>query len=99
MAWLQIMGKKDPIVWSAKCKAIFVELKTHLTQAPLLQPWHEYHLTWLNTDVLDFAISEEVKQLTDDGQWHLVAYESKILTIPKYNYPAQEHELLAILHC
>ncbi|KAG2211416.1 hypothetical protein INT45_011866, partial [Circinella minor] len=54
------------------------------------------HIT--EVDSSDFAVGGVLLQEGDDGRLHPLAYESKKLSAAERNYPAQECELLAILH-
>ncbi|KAG2208373.1 hypothetical protein INT45_000625, partial [Circinella minor] len=52
----------------------------------------------LHSKVNDFAVGAVLLQQGDDGQLHPLAFKSKKLSAAERNYPAQERELLAILH-
>lgn len=93
------VGKHTSIDWLAIYKAAFDKLKSCLTQAPLLQSWHKHYPTCLNTNTSDLVIGREVEQLAEDDLWHPITYESQTLIPVEQNYPAQEQELLVILHC
>jgi hypothetical protein len=50
------------------------------------------------TDALDYAIRAVLLQQSNEKELHPIAYESSKLKSLQQNYPAQECELLAILH-
>ncbi|KAG1137892.1 hypothetical protein G6F37_002651 [Rhizopus arrhizus] len=52
----------------------------------------------IECDASDYAIGAVLLQESSDGIWRPLAYESKKLSAAERNYPAQERELLSILH-
>ena len=52
----------------------------------------------VETDSSDFATGGVLYQLVpDDGQWHPVAFYSKLLGVHERNYEIHDKELLAII--
>lgn len=72
-----------------------------ITSAPVLltpcmnQQWR------IECDSSNFSCGGVLLQedLNDNNRWKPVAYESQKFSLQERNYPAQEHEYLAILHC
>ncbi|KAG1324500.1 hypothetical protein G6F62_009065 [Rhizopus arrhizus] len=52
----------------------------------------------IECDASDYAIGAVLLQEGSDSIWRPLAYESKKLSAAERNYPAQERELLSILH-
>jgi hypothetical protein len=90
--------KLRPIVWNEECEKAFRNIKQQLTSAPVLLPPNPNRPWRIETDASDFGIGAVLSQTDSAGRWHPVAFESKKLSSAERNYPAQERELLAILH-
>ncbi|KAG2207610.1 hypothetical protein INT45_004096, partial [Circinella minor] len=91
-------AKKRAIVWKKDCQVAFENLKKHMTAAPILVPPNPDTPYIIETDASDYAVGAVLLQKGNDGQIHPLAFESKKLSAAERNYPAQERELLAILH-
>ncbi|PLW18621.1 hypothetical protein PCASD_23485 [Puccinia coronata f. sp. avenae] len=90
--------KRQIIKWFPLHEKAFLELKAALVTAPvLLMPDSSKPYT-IETDALDYAIGAVLLQLGLDDLPHPVAFESSKLNSAQRNYPAQERELLAIIH-
>ena len=90
--------KKRSIAWTPACQAAFDEIKTRLCDAPILVAPNPEEPYIIEVDSSDFAVGGVLLQKGSDGHLHPLAYESKKLSSAERNYPAQERELLAILH-
>ncbi|KAG2212446.1 hypothetical protein INT45_003620, partial [Circinella minor] len=91
-------AKKRAIVWTKDCQVAFEKLKDRMTAAPILVPPNPDAPYVVETDASDYAVGAVLLQQGDDSQMHPLAFESKKLSAAERNYPAQERELLAILH-
>ncbi|KAG2215853.1 hypothetical protein INT45_013897 [Circinella minor] len=91
-------AKKRAIVWTKDCQVAFEKLKDRMTAAPILVPPNPDAPYVVETNASDYAVGAVLLQQGDDGQMHPLAFESKKLSAVERNYPAQERELLAILH-
>jgi transposase InsO family protein len=90
--------KRQIIKWFPLHEKAFLELKAALVTAPvLLMPDSSKPYT-IETDASDYAIGAVLLQLGLDDLPHPVAFESSKLNSAQRNYPAQERELLAIIH-
>ncbi len=92
--------KKRSINWTKECQESFDKIKTLLTSAPVLELPNMAKPFRIETDASDYGVGAVLLQPGDNGdeQWHPVAYESKKLSNAERNYPAQERELLGIIH-
>ena len=90
--------KKRAIAWTDDCQVAFDKLKNRMTAAPILVPPNPDAPYVIETDASDYAVGAVLLQQGDDGQMHPLAFESKKLSAAERNYPAQERELLSILH-
>lgn len=92
--------KKRSITWTQECQTAFDKIKMLLTSAPVLELPDMSKPFRIETDASDFGVGAVLLQPGDDinKQWHPVAYESKKLSNAEKNYPAQERELLGIIH-
>ena len=89
--------KKTPYQWTSSEDAAFNELKTKLTEAPVLKtadPNRDYTVT---CDGSDTAVGAVLSQVYDSGD-HPVAFESRKMNTAEVNYPTHERELLAVIH-
>ena len=91
-------AKKRAIAWTNDCQVAFEKLKNRMTAAPILVPPNPDVPYVIETDASDYAVGAVLLQQGDDGQMHPLAFESKKLSAAERNYPAQERELLSILH-
>ena len=92
------VGKKAKIEWNPVHEQAFVALKEKLMSAPVLIALDPSKAYIMETDSSDFAVGAVLLQVGADGLEHPVAFESSKLNAAQQNYPAQEKELLAIIH-
>ena len=90
--------KRRGIIWSQECQKAFEKLKFLLTHAPCLQPPDVSKPYIIETDSSDFGCGAVLLQKDDSGALHPLAFESKKFSMAERNYPAQERELLGVLH-
>ena len=89
--------KKTPYEWTSTQEEAFNELKTQLTEAPVLKtmdPKKDYPVTCNGSETVVGAVLSQV----DDTGDHPVAFESHKMTWAKVNYPTHERELSAVIH-
>lgn len=91
--------KKRSITWSSKCQVAFETLKSMLTDAPVLQAPDMSKPFIIETDSSDFGCGGVLLQRDERGVLHPLAFESKKFSTAERSYPAQERELLGVLHC
>jgi len=85
--------------WSGREQAVFEDLKTAVTTAPVLVSPQESDTFWIEADSSDFATEAVLsQQSTTDGKWHPVAFYSKSLSSMERNYKIHDKEILAIIH-
>ena len=84
--------------WSGKEQAVFEDLKTAVTTAPVLVSPQESDPFRIEADSSDFATGAVLsQQSTADGKWHPVAFYSKSLSSVEQNYEIHDKEMLAII--
>lgn len=83
--------------FNSNCKAAFDGLKIALTTGPTLAyfQWDLPHR--VETDSSNGVVAGLITQLSDDQEWHPVAYFSKTMNAAECNYPIHDKELLAII--
>jgi transposase InsO family protein len=91
-------SKCRKIEWTTKCEEAFQALKQSLTNAPILRAPDSSRPYIIYTDASDFACGAVLCQQDEKDQEYVVAFESRKFTKTEQAYPAQERELLAILH-
>ncbi|KAJ8651383.1 hypothetical protein O0I10_013089, partial [Lichtheimia ornata] len=92
-------GSKTRLIeWTPECQSAFEEIQSRMIQAPTLVPPNAARPFVIETDASDFGVGAVLLQEGDDGELHPLAFESKKLSSAERNYPAQERELLGILH-
>ena len=80
-----------------KARLAFTQLRKAFTKAPILQYFDlECHIR-IEIDASGYAIDSLLSQLTNLGQWHLLAYYSQKKILAKTQYKTHNDELLAIL--
>ena len=99
--------KRRPVTWTPECEKAFIQIKQLLTSSPVLLMPDMNKPYRIETDSSDYGIGAVLLQPADESTdlkstttttWHPVAYESKKLSSAERNYPAQERELLGIIH-
>ena len=92
------LTKKDvDFVWSEACEAAFHQLKTLLTEAPVLA-FPEFDCGFLlETDASGIGLGAVLAQKQDDGTVHPVAYVSRTLQPHEQNYGVTELEALGVV--
>lgn len=90
--------KKAKIAWLPLHELAFITLKDALQTAPVLCTPDPQKPFVVETDASDYAVGAVLLQKGEDGVEHPVAFESAKLNPAQQNYPAQEKELLGILH-
>lgn len=89
--------KNVPFEWSDACENAFTQLKTLLTQAPILafpnfsQDFH------LETDASGLGLGAVLSQEQDDGAMKPLAYASRTLQQHEKHYGATEMEALGVV--
>ncbi|CAF4562647.1 unnamed protein product, partial [Rotaria magnacalcarata] len=73
------------IEWSDKCTKAFGELKTALTQAPILQTPNFNEPFILEIDACDYGLGAILSQEYDNQQF-VIAYASRTQTAAERNY-------------
>ncbi|KAK4511024.1 uncharacterized protein ATC70_012229 [Mucor velutinosus] len=92
-------AKKRAIVWNDQCEVSFKAIKQMLTSSPLLKLPDMRKPYRIETDSSDFGVGAVLLQEdSDSSAWLPIAYESKKLSPAEQKLPAQERELIAIIH-
>jgi hypothetical protein len=92
-------AKKRAIVWNADCETSFKAIKQMLTTPPLLKLPNMSQPYRIETDSSDFGVGAVLlQQDSSTSTWLPIAYESKKLSKAEQKLPAQERELIAIIH-
>ena len=92
--------KKRPVVWTDACQKSFDKLKELLASSPVLQVVDMDKPFRIEVDASDRGCGAVCLQPAADGSdsWKPIAFESKKFSEAERKYPAQERELLGILH-
>ena len=97
---LHRLTKKDvKFEWSEECETAHCQLKSLLTEAPMLvyPCFGEGEQFLLETDASGIGLGAVLSQKQSDGKYHPVAYASRSLQPNEKNYPISELETLAIV--
>ena len=81
--------KKTPYQWTSNKDAAFNELKTKLTEAPVLKTADPNHDYTVMCDGSDAAVGAVLSQVYNSGD-HPVAFESRKMNTAEVNYPTYE---------
>jgi hypothetical protein len=92
--------KKRPIIWTEDCQHSFDKLKKLLSSSPVLRVVDMNKPFKIGVDASDRGCGAVLLQPGEDpdAQWHPICFESKKFSEAERKYPAQERELLGILH-
>jgi hypothetical protein len=83
--------------WTQEQQHAFEHLKQVLTSAPVLIHFDETKFTKLETDASEDVVSKALSQMTNENEWHPVAFFSKTMNLAQYNYFIHNKNLLAIV--
>ncbi|CEL52858.1 hypothetical protein RSOLAG1IB_11203 [Rhizoctonia solani AG-1 IB] len=89
--------KDQPWVWEAAQKEAFQQIKTAISQEPVLVHPDESQPYTLETDASGTAMGAVLLQRKDDGCLHPVAFMSASLSPAELSYDMHNQELLAII--
>jgi len=93
----ELTQKGQKFVWTERRQRAFEQLKQILTSAPILSLPRDERDWLVDVDCSNWA-SGGVLQQWQDGDWHVIAYSSKLLTKAEQRYCATRKELLACIH-
>jgi len=93
----RLTGKNTKFEWTSECQNAFEELKSRLISAPILAYPMDEGLYVLDTDASGFAIGAVLSQV-QNGNEHVIAYASKMMSKEQRNYCVTRQELLAVVH-
>jgi hypothetical protein len=85
--------------WTPACQSAFNTLKCVFTAAPVLHPSILSRQIMVETDTSDYAIAGILSILGDNGEFHLVTFQSWTLTALELNYDTHNKELFTIFDC
>ena len=83
--------------WTAECENAFSTLRFKLTTTPVLAYPDFSQQFILDTDASNAAIGAVLSQIGKDGQEHVIAYGSRLLTKSERQYSVTRRELLAVV--
>ncbi|KAL9952832.1 hypothetical protein ACROYT_G040145 [Oculina patagonica] len=88
--------KGDNFTWSAECQEVFLSIKRHLTNAPILAfPQLDVPFI-LDTDACDSGLGAVLSKV-QGGKERVIAFAARALTKAEKNYSTTRKELLAIV--
>lgn len=94
---VQLTKKHIKFLWDASCNASFEELKRRLMEAPILRHYRAEKQTMIETGASNEMVGGVLTQLYEDGQWHPVAFFTKIMLPAEMNYAIFDKEMLSIV--
>jgi len=92
----KLTEKKAEFIWEAPQEKAFLQLRLHLSTAPVLNhplPNKEFIL---DTDASNYAVGGVLSQVID-GKEQVIAFASTALSRPEMNYCTTHRELLAVV--
>jgi transposase InsO family protein len=92
----EIQSNKSAFNWTENCQKVFDQLKTLLSQEPLMAFPDFKKKFILETDASNFAIGAVLSQEYEEGR-RVIAYFSKTMTKHQINYSVTEKECLAVV--
>ena len=85
--------------WGREEEQAFHTLKEALTKAPVLQFYNPLARIMIDCDASKYGLGGMILQSTDDKNWHVVEYTSRMLTEPETKLDTTCREALAVIHC
>ena len=93
----KLTERNTPFKWTLVCENAFSTLRSKLTTTPVLA-YPDFNQQFiLDTDASNAAIGAVLSQIGDDGQEHVIAYGSRLLTKSERQYSVTRRELLAVV--
>ena len=89
--------KATTFKWTSECQATFDHLRKCLTSAPTLAMPNWTQPFIIDTDASDARIGTVYSQLDKEGNEHVVAYASRLLSKAECNYCVACKELLSVV--
>jgi len=83
--------------WSQEAKAVFEQLKTAFTMAPILMHFDPEQPTILEADTSTYALGVVISQLDPEGKMHPITFHSQKFNPAELNYDIYDKEMLAIV--
>ena len=93
----QLTERAAPFRWTAQYQAAFEELRQRLVAAPILAHPDFNRQFILDTDASDTGLGAVLSQVDDEGQEHVIAYGSRLLSKAERQYCVTRRELLAVV--
>ena len=90
-----LLNKRSTWTWGAPQQKAYEDIKTCLTEAPILALYDCNRETKISADASSYGIGGVVYQLQDDSNWKPIAYFSRALTPTETRYSQIEKECLA----
>lgn len=94
----EMLKKGEQILWTPERHKAFLELRNCLTDAPVLSLPDFEHPFEIHCDASDHGLGGVLLQLID-GEYHVIAYASKVLSKTEQNYTVTEKECLSVIYC
>ena len=92
-----LIQKDSPLVWTPKCEAAFITLKSKLVSPPILRyPDHSQPFI-LTTDASKLGISYILSQKDEQGREYVCYYGARSLRASEKNYGSTDLEALAVV--
>lgn len=91
------MRKDAPFVWTEACEKSFTQLKSLLTEAPILAFPNFSRDFRLETDASGLGLGAVLSQEQPDGSIRPLAYASRTLQTHERNYAATKMEALGVV--
>ena len=92
----RLTDKGQPFTWDSNCAAAYTQLKTALTEAPVLAYPDAQQPFIVDTDASNVGVGAVLSQQGEDGE-RAVAYFSRALNKAEKNYCVTRRELLAVV--
>ena len=93
----RLTERVNNFIWSNECQIAFEDLCQRLAQAPVLAHPDFTKEFILDTDASDFGLGAVLSQKGDDGQEHVIAYGSRLLSKAERQYCVTRKELLSVV--
>jgi hypothetical protein len=87
----------EPFCWTEDCEQAYNYLRNCLTTHPIVIYPNLNKPFILHTDASNYAIGAVLAQNDDKGHERVIAYASRVLSVPESNYTVTEKECLAVI--
>ena len=92
----ELLVKDNAWTWGTKHQTAFDQIKTELSGSTVLALYSPNRETCVSADASSFGLGAVISQKQENGEWRLIAFQSRSMTAMEIRYSQIEEEALAV---